>query len=79
MLSRVGCHLCEEALVDVARVCREVGATYVVDDVDDDVALVARYGTLVPVVFVDGVEFATWHVDPVELRRVLARPREAGR
>lgn len=72
VLSRVGCHLCAEALAVVARVCEEAGVSYVVDDVDAEATLVARYGTLVPVVFVDGAQVATWRVDPAELRRALA-------
>ncbi|SDB80234.1 Glutaredoxin-like domain [Raineyella antarctica] len=75
VLSRVGCHLCEEALPVVDRVCAERGESYDVADIDADPVLVARYSDLVPVVFVDGVEFATWRVDPAALDAALRRPR----
>lgn len=56
----------------VDRVCRATGEAYAVDDVDADPHRTARYGDLVPVLFVDGAEVARWRVDEAELRRALA-------
>lgn len=71
VLSRAGCHLCEQAEAVVAAVCAEVGATYEVLDVDADPALRARYTDEVPVTFVDGRQHDFWRVDPVRLRAAL--------
>lgn len=79
VLSRVGCHLCEEALAVVAQVCADRGEAYDVGDVDADPALLARYGDQVPVVFVDGGEFAVWRVDPDRLDQALRAPRPRSR
>lgn len=63
----------------VDRVCARHGAAYDVVDVDTDPALQARYGDLVPVVFVDGAEFATWRVSDDALDDALAHPPKAAR
>ena len=41
VLSREGCHLCEQALEVVAAVCTELGEAWEVVDVDADPALLA--------------------------------------
>ncbi len=79
MLSRVGCHLCVEALAVVEEVCARCGETYDLIDVDVDPTLRARYGDLVPVVLVDGVQVATWRLAAADLEAALARPGEGGR
>jgi len=48
--SRPGCHLCEGVL----RVLDEAGLAYVEVDVDQDEALKAEYGWIVPAVAVGG-------------------------
>ena len=72
VLTRIGCHLCEDALAVVAAVCAETGDTFVERDIDDDPELRARYSDEVPVTFVDGQQHDFWRVDPVRLRRALA-------
>ncbi len=77
LLTRDGCHLCDEARTVVAQVCAELGESY--DEVDLDVAaagdpeLRRRYTDEVPVTFVDGVQHDYWRVDPTRLRTALAR------
>ncbi|MDD9206130.1 glutaredoxin family protein, partial [Georgenia sp. 10Sc9-8] len=41
-------------------------------DVDTDPDLVDRYGELVPVVTVDGVQQGYWQIDAGRVRRALA-------
>ena len=48
-----------------------VGADLVHRDVDSDLELFAEYGDRVPVVVVDGEEFACWEVDNAELAKAL--------
>ena len=79
LLTRVGCHLCDEARAVVAQVCGELGESY--DEVDLDVAaaddpeLRRRYTDEVPVTFVDGAQHDYWRVDPARLRAALVRAR----
>ncbi len=63
VLSRVGCHLCEQAIEVVEAVCAQTGDTFSVTDVDSDAELVRRYGDQVPVTFVDGRQHDFWRVD----------------
>lgn len=79
VLSRVGCHLCVEALAVVEAVCARHGVAYDLVEVDDDPALRARYGDLVPVVLVDGDQVATWRLSADDLEAALTRPGKGGR
>lgn len=71
LYSRHGCHLCETARAVVARVCSDLGETFVEVDVDQDPALADRYGDEVPVTLVDGRPHDFWRVDETRLRAAL--------
>jgi glutaredoxin len=73
LLSRVGCHLCDDARSVLRRVASEVGATVAEQDVDDDPQLRAEYGEMVPVILIDGREHGYWRVEEDRLRAALAR------
>jgi glutaredoxin len=79
LLTRTGCHLCDEARSVVAQVCTEAGEAYEELDLDSagvaDPALLRRYTDEVPVTFVDGAQHDFWRVDPTRLRAALAKPR----
>jgi threonine dehydrogenase-like Zn-dependent dehydrogenase len=75
VLTRQDCHLCEEAIAQVAAVCAEIGEAYGVVDVDSDPELQRRYTDQVPVTFVDGAQHDFWRVDPVRLKAALLRTR----
>lgn len=75
VLTRPGCHLCEQALEVVRSVCAETGERYVERNIDTDPELQRAYTEQVPVTFVDGAQHDFWRVDPVRLKRALARPR----
>jgi len=72
LLSKPGCHLCEDAEAVVAAVCADVGETFEVVDVTLDPELLATYGEQIPVTFVDGAQHDFWRVDPVRLRAALS-------
>lgn len=72
VLTRQGCHLCDQAVQVVAAVCAEKGTTYATRDVDEDPELRQRYTDEVPVVFVDGAQHDFWRVDAGRLRAALA-------
>ena len=69
--SKPGCHLCEEALAVVARVCAELGTSYEEVDITTDPDLQRRYGEQIPVTFVDGAQHDFWRVDERRLRAAL--------
>jgi glutaredoxin len=75
VLTRQGCHLCDDAIAQVAAVCAEIGEAYVVLDVDSDPELQRRYTEQVPVTFVDGAQHDFWRVDPVRLKAALLQTR----
>jgi hypothetical protein len=69
LLSRAGCHLCDDAR-DVVR--RVVGEAFAELDVDGDPALAQRYGEEVPVVLVDGGQISYWTIEESRLRAALS-------
>ncbi|MEJ7634607.1 glutaredoxin family protein [Aeromicrobium sp.] len=73
--SRPGCHLCETAEDSVAEICAETGDTWARVDITTDEDLTSRFTEQVPVTFVDGSQHDFWRVDPVRLKRALARSR----
>lgn len=71
LLSRAGCHLCDDARRLVRQVAAEAGVPWSETDIDGDPRLRAEYGDLVPVVLVDGKELGYWRIDEAKLRRAL--------
>jgi glutaredoxin len=73
VLSKRGCHLCERARADVARIAGEIGVAWEDRDISDDRDLMAEYAEEVPVILVDGRRHDCWRVDEPRLRAALAR------
>jgi hypothetical protein len=71
LYGREGCHLCDDARAIVEAVCAELGETWAEVDIDDDPALLDRYGEEIPVTLVDGRQHDFWRVDPDRLRTAL--------
>ena len=76
-VTRQGCHLCAQAEPVVRAAAQDAGARFArVDvDVDLDPADRERWTDKVPVVVLDGVEHAYWHVDERALRAALRAGR----
>lgn len=72
LMVREQCHLCEQARRVVSSVCEPAGLRWQEIDVDTDAEHRRRYGELVPVVLVDGVQVDYWQIDPSRLREALA-------
>lgn len=68
-----GCHLCEDAVAVVARVCADVGVGWSERDISGDAELMRTYGEQLPVTFVDGRQHDFWRVDELRLRTALER------
>ncbi len=71
LLSKPGCHLCDDARVVVASVCAELGETYDEVDITQESELLRRYGEQIPVTLVDGAQHDYWRVDASRLRHAL--------
>jgi hypothetical protein len=76
LLTRVGCHLCDEMLDAVRPMAAARGAAVVLVDVDGDPELEAIYGNLVPVLFAgephDGAELCRYRLDRPRVDAALA-------
>lgn len=68
---REGCHLCDEAVTIVDRVCAETGVDWTTLDVDDDLHLREQYTDHVPVTLVDGRVLSYWFCSEADLRAAL--------
>ena len=73
LITRAGCHLCDDAKEAMARVEAASGAGWRELDVDTDLELEREYGDRVPVVLLDGKEHGYWRVEEDRLLRDLAR------
>ena len=58
LLSRPGCHLCDEMRRDVEALLGDLPQEWNVVDVDRDPDLARRYGDSIPILFVNGHLFA---------------------
>jgi glutaredoxin len=71
LLTRPGCHLCEDAAVVVEQVCAELGVRWDEVDITADPQLLAEYVDQIPVTLVDGRQHDFWRVDAARLRAAL--------
>ena len=63
VLTRQGCHLCDDAIAIIETVCRERDVPWQAVDVDSDPDLRQQYNDHVPVTFIDGEQHAQWFLD----------------
>jgi glutaredoxin len=73
LITRVGCHLCEQAQTVLLRLRDELGFAYDELDVDADRDRRNEYSDRVPVILVNGKEHGYWRVEEDRLRAALAR------
>ena len=66
---RDGCHLCEDMLTDLRQYQAEMGFELETVEIDDQVELESRYGTLVPVLVCEGQEICHYFLDEVALKQ----------
>ena len=70
LISRDGCHLCEDAEAVLDRI---LPGQWIRVDVDADVELQRDYGDRVPVILLDGAEHGYWRIEEARLLRDMAR------
>jgi Glutaredoxin-like domain (DUF836) len=78
LLSRPGCHLCDEARAVIVRVAGELKVPWTERDISLSPSDLREYGEMIPVTLIDGVQHDFWRVDERRLRQALgalgARP-----
>ena len=71
LLSRPGCHLCDDAREVIARVAGELGVDWTERDITESQDDLREYGDMIPVTFIDGIQHDFWRVDEARLRKAL--------
>ncbi|MEJ7743660.1 MAG: glutaredoxin family protein [Nocardioidaceae bacterium] len=71
LLSKPGCHLCDDARAVIQAVCTDLGEEYAERDITTDAGLMAQYAEQIPVTLVDGRQHDYWRVSPDRLRAAL--------
>lgn len=78
LMVRSTCGSCARVAAQIKPVVDKHEAHLALVDVDGDPELAAEYGDRVPVVVIDGEEFACWEVDNAELEAELSGHRGSG-
>jgi hypothetical protein len=73
LLSRAGCHLCDDARAVIARVAAELCVGWEERDITSSADDLAQYSDMIPVTFIDGVQHDFWRVSEDRLRAALQR------
>lgn len=71
LISKPGCHLCDQAREVIVRVARDLDVQWVERSILDDPELSAAYWEQIPVILVDGAQHDYWRVDESRLRAAL--------
>jgi glutaredoxin len=76
LLSRPGCHLCDDAREVIAKVAADLGVPWEERDITRDERELRDYGDKIPVTLIDGIQHDFWHVDERRLRAALTSQDE---
>jgi hypothetical protein len=71
LLSRPGCHLCDDAREVIAKVAADLGVPWEERDITRSGRDLRDYGDKIPVTLIDGVQHDFWHVNERRLRAAL--------
>jgi glutaredoxin len=72
LLTRPGCHLCEDAREVIARVATDLGVRWQERDITASESDLAEYWDKIPVTLIDGAQHDFWRVSEARLRAALA-------
>ena len=78
LLSRPGCHLCDEARAVISRVAADLGVPWEERDITQSERDLQDYREMIPVTLINGVQHDFWHVSEQRLRAALAAAGAAG-
>ena len=73
LLSKPGCHLCEDARAVITKVAADLGVGWNERDITASEQDMAEYWDKIPVTMVDGVTHDFWRVSEDRLRAALRR------
>ena len=73
LLSRAGCHLCDDARDVIVRVAAELDVPWEELDITTSDSQLRQYWDQIPVTLIDGVQHDFWHVSEERLRAALTR------
>jgi Glutaredoxin-like domain (DUF836) len=73
LLSRPGCHLCDEARSIIERVAADLNIGFEERDITLSADDLGRYSEMIPVTLIDGVQHDFWRVSEDRLRAALQR------
>ncbi len=73
LITRDGCHLCQDAERRLAALSGELGFELETLDVDADRARANEYSERVPVILIDGAEHGYWRLEEARFRTALQR------
>jgi glutaredoxin len=79
LLSRPGCHLCDDARAVIRRVAEDLGVAWEERDITQSEDDLREYWEKIPVTLVDGVQHDFWRVSEGRLRAALTRDDSAAR
>jgi glutaredoxin len=71
LLTRPGCHLCDDARKVISKVADDLGVTWEERDITQSEADLREYWEKIPVTLVDGVQHDFWRVSEERLRKAL--------
>jgi hypothetical protein len=72
LLSKPGCHLCDDARVVIEKVAADTGVGWQELDITGNPELKEQWWDQIPVTLVDGVQHDYWRVDEARLRKAIA-------
>jgi glutaredoxin len=78
LLSRPGCHLCDQAREVIARVAADLGVRWEERDITQSQDDLRAYGETIPVTLINGVQHDFWHVSERRLRTALTAAGASG-
>jgi glutaredoxin len=79
LLSRPGCHLCDDARAVIRGVAEDLGVAWEERDITQSEDDLREYWEKIPVTLVDGVQHDFWRVSEERLRAALTRDDSAAR
>ncbi|KON86379.1 glutaredoxin [Sporosarcina globispora] len=69
--TRSRCPLCDKAKDVIIEVKKEYDFNLIEKDIDESDELTEKYGLMIPVVEIDGIEVQFGHIDPITLGEAL--------
>ena len=79
LLTRPGCHLCDQARAVIERVASEMGVSWQERDISGSPGDLEAYSDMVPVTLIDGAQHDFWRVSEQRLRAALSSPGRKSR